>query len=355
MTKTAVHIDADMGSDDAWTIMMALASDRLDVRSISTVFGNAGQQVATRNALSLLDSMGREDIPVIDGYDQPMIGPKQMGDDAYGQDGFGGVVMDDGKVTAKSVRKDLLEHLLAMPEEKITVLATGPLTNMAHAIKKAGERGRFNALKDKVQEIVVMGGALRPGPNPQPFERRGNITMRSEFNFFCDPAAANIVLNSGITCDLMLADATQHLALTPARRKALQALQPAEFGQKCLDMMQVAHDLDVTKFGTTGTFIHDPQTVVHLLHPDGYTVTNNKKLRAEVAVHPYEPGVAFEQRAHGDLLVKTCDLTKGRLNLCVMPIFDGDRIFGIIHDHLQKAGQMYAQARVSGPTKPRIQ
>jgi len=94
MDKTPLIIDTDAGGDDAWAIMMALASqDRFDIKGISTVFGNVGLEYATNNVLNLLEFLKYENVPVYAGRKNPIVGKQVFGDDAHGEDGFGGVTL----------------------------------------------------------------------------------------------------------------------------------------------------------------------------------------------------------------------------------------------------------------------
>lgn len=179
-----VIIDADPGIDDTAAILMALASDKLQVEAITTVHGNASVEQCTVNALRILEAAGRSDIPVYQGvgrtltYNVPTYAPH-----IHGDDGIGDI---DWPAPATSIRgrhavPELIDRVLASPGE-LTIMAIGRQTNVALALSI---EPRF---AESVAEIVVMGGAL--------FEP-GNVTPLATANIAGDPEAADAVYRSG--------------------------------------------------------------------------------------------------------------------------------------------------------------
>lgn len=275
MTKTPVLYDGDMGGDDLWALALLLAhKHRFDVRGISTVFGNVSQPMAAHNAANFLHWLGEDGIPVVEGANTPCDGMRPFVDDAYGEDGVGGVILPESPISPKKVDiADWLNTQLNAQEGKTLVFATGPATNLALLAEKYPE-----SLK-KIREIIFMGGAIEPPGKdgvPYPMEngenRVGNITPYAEFNVYQDPRALNILIEHDAPLTIMAADATQHMVLTPARQERIKALHET-YGPAFHRMLMAVDELDRTKFGVTGPFIHDPNVVTYALNPDLYEKT----------------------------------------------------------------------------------
>ena len=196
-----VLIDADPGTDDALAIMMALNSPELDVRAITTVGGNATLADTTRNALRLLEYLGvpiaRDQrgpgMPVSRGASRPLRGTYFYGYYYHGAAGLG-VRLPSPAARPVAVRApELMVELASECPGQLTVVALGPLTNIARALGLEPKLARW------VAEIVVMGGAV---------EVPGNVTPHAEFNIYNDSLAANIVFGSGIPIRLIGLDVT---------------------------------------------------------------------------------------------------------------------------------------------------
>lgn len=267
MTQKPVIYDGDMGGDDLWAIAMLLAHrDQFNILGISTVFGNVSQPQATRNAQNFLHWLGEKDIPVVQGADMPCDGMRPFGDDAYGENGVGGYILPESPDPVMKVdMADWFAGKISRQSAKTTIIATGPATNLALSIDKYPE------MIDKIEEIIFMGGALDSrGKDGLPVyvengERRiGNITLHSEFNAYQDPKALNMLLESGAPITFMAADATQFMVLTPERQKQIIGLDET-YGPAFHRMLMAVDELDRTKFGVTGPFIHDPNVITYAL------------------------------------------------------------------------------------------
>ncbi|GHV92728.1 ribonucleoside hydrolase RihC [Spirochaetia bacterium] len=183
MKKRPIIIDTDPGIDDAIAIAIALFSEELEVKLISTVAGNVSLDKVTNNALKLLAFWGRP-VPVAMGADRPLLAAPLDAGDIHGSSGMDGYDFPDPD------RSNLLgEHavnamyrVLKESGEKITLVPIAPLTNIALLLRM------YPDAKEKIEEIVLMGGSLT----------RGNKGVMSEFNITCDPEAARIVFESGI-------------------------------------------------------------------------------------------------------------------------------------------------------------
>lgn len=203
-----ILFDTDPGIDDACAILLALASSELSLEGLSIVHGNCSLEQATRNALSVLELGNAEHIPVAKGCELPLVQPSLLAPETHGETGLG--YADLPAPRARPVSQHaidfLIEQILAAPGE-ITLVAIGPLTNVALAIRQ--EPRIVGALR----ELVIMGGALR---------HEGNTTALGEFNTYVDPHAAQIVYHAGMPITLVPLDVTYQCILTPADVKRLQ-------------------------------------------------------------------------------------------------------------------------------------
>lgn len=181
--KRPIIIDCDPGHDDAVALMMAFAHpEQLDVLAVSTVGGNHDVDKITRNAQNLLDLFGT-DVPLIKGSARPLLVDLETGDFAHGDSGMNG---HDFKANKYPVIENTpfmhLYNIIKASEDPVSVVALGPLTNIALLIQT------FPDLKDHIESILIMGGGID----------KGNVTAFAEFNIYVDPHAASVVFNSGI-------------------------------------------------------------------------------------------------------------------------------------------------------------
>ena len=203
-----IIFDTDPGIDDACAILLALASPEVSVEGLSVVHGNCSLEQATTNALSVLELANAAHIPVAKGCELPLVQPSLLAPETHGDTGLGYAKLPShhtGPVAQHAI-DFLIEKILASPGE-ITLLAIGPLTNVALAIRQ--EPRIVRALK----EVIIMGGALR---------YEGNTTALAEFNTYIDPHAAHIVYHAGISTTLVPLDVTYQCVLTQADVRRLQ-------------------------------------------------------------------------------------------------------------------------------------
>jgi len=245
-------LDVDTGVDDALAILLAFRSPECHLHGILTVSGNVPLARTTANTLTILDVLGAPPIPVVSGADAPLARPAITAGEVHGGDGLGGV---SGCVAAsrRPVMRDAATFLLnaigRRPGE-LTLVATGPLTNVALAVKKDIRSMR------QLGRLVVMGGAVRVP---------GNVGPVSEFNFAADPEAAAIVLDAGLPLTLVPLDVTERVALT---RQRLDAAHPAgtlhAFVQQITAATMAFHR---ARGDDEGIFLHDPLAVGVALDP----------------------------------------------------------------------------------------
>ena len=200
MTKR-ILLDTDPGIDDALAILLALSSPEIKVEGIVTVHGNCTVDQATVNALSILELANANHIPVTKGFALPLVQPSLLAAETHGNSGLGYAKLPVPQVKPQVQHGSdfLIEKIMTNPGE-ITLVAVGPLTNVAVAIRKEPR------VAQAVREVVIMGGAIR---------HHGNVSPLAEYNIYVDPHAAHIVFHSGMPMTLVPLDVTYRCILTP--------------------------------------------------------------------------------------------------------------------------------------------
>jgi purine nucleosidase len=202
MTPKRILIDTDPGIDDSLAILLALASPEIQLEGLTVVHGNCSADQGTRNALAVLELAGGEQIPVSKGCSLPLVQPSLLAPETHGETGIGYAQLPEPQ--KKPIQKHgvdfLIESVLGSPGE-ISIVAIGPLTNIAMAIRRAPE------IVPAIKEIISMGGAIR---------HPGNTTPLAEYNVYVDPHAAYMVYHAGIPFTLVPLDVTYQCVLTEA-------------------------------------------------------------------------------------------------------------------------------------------
>ncbi|XP_054876213.1 inosine-uridine preferring nucleoside hydrolase isoform X2 [Poeciliopsis prolifica] len=193
MANKLVIIDTDCGIDDAQAVMMALAAPNLEVLAVTCVFGNASVENVCQNVLRVLSVCERQGIPVFQGSAGPLVGLSSPFSDHFGGDGLGDVIEDKDPQWKEKIQQehavDAMIRLASKYENQVSLVALGPLTNLALAVRLDP---RF---PQKLRELFIMGGNM---------EGKGNATVCAEFNFAMDPESAYIVLEDFV-CPTYLA------------------------------------------------------------------------------------------------------------------------------------------------------
>jgi inosine-uridine nucleoside N-ribohydrolase len=234
---TRIVIDCDPGIDDAIAILLAAASDELDLAAVTVVAGNVGLDRTLPNALRVLELAGRSDVPVSAGAARPLVWPVEQRALVHGVDGLGDAGI--GPPTASPRPTHAADVLAAL--DGATLVAIGPLTNVALAL------ARHPGAAAGIRRLIWMGGAFSGG----------NVTAAAEFNCWWDPEAAARVLQAGIDLVIVPLDATRHATVTPAEIALLAPDAQAMLG----------HYLEVyrTWYGADECRLHDPLAVAVLL------------------------------------------------------------------------------------------
>lgn len=246
-----IILDCDPGHDDALAIALALASPALDVLAITTVAGNAPLDRTTRNALRILTLLGKIDVPVAAGADRPLVREPWVPIEVHGASGLDGAQLPEP--AAEPVSETAVEFMagvLRKAPEPVTLIATGPLTNVALLLRSAPR------LHARIAEISLMGGSLG----------MGNTTASAEFNIWADPEAASVVFESGIPIRMAGLDITHQALVLPPDIERLDALGNRA-GRVFADLMRFFGAHHRKRYGWAGPPIHDAVAVAWLVVP----------------------------------------------------------------------------------------
>jgi purine nucleosidase len=279
-----IILDCDPGVDDAVALLLAFARpDRLEVLGVTTVAGNVGLDKTARNACLLRQVAQREDIPVFAGLDRPMLRPPVLADDFHGPDGLGTypVFTPDKGPEDQSAIDFIITTLRTRPSGSVTLAVTGPLTNIATAFEQAPD------IKEKVAQIVMMGGARSEG---------GNITASAEYNIYADPDAAAIVFASGCSLVVIGLDATHQVRGRAEHIARLNRLNNP-VAHLAADTLAFSNSLPGNVEGATAAPLHDPCVIAYLLAPDLFT-TRPCMIKVETISDLTRGHTAVEFRAH---------------------------------------------------------
>lgn len=258
--RKKIIIDTDPGIDDAMAIFVALQSPEVEVIGLTTIYGNVYTTLATRNALHLLEVAGRDDIPVAEGSHVTLTkGTKlRIADFVHGTDGLGNQNFPPpkGKPIEQSGVDFLIEQAKLFPGE-VTVVALGPLTNIALAVQLDP------SFFENVKQIVLLGGA---------FSVNGNVNPAAEANIFGDPDAADVVFTSGADILAVGINVTHQVVLTNADREKL-AQSNGKFAQYLDKILDVYFAYHQDAYSVKGVYLHDPATILAAIKPSLFTYT----------------------------------------------------------------------------------
>jgi len=251
MTTRKIIMDCDPGHDDAIAIILAAAQPQLEILAITTVSGNAEIEKTTQNALKVCDLISLNKVIVSKGASEPMVRLRETAPGIHGDSGLDGPELPEpSRSWSEEHGVDTIIRLVKESAEPVTLLPTGPLTNIALALTKAPE------IKSNIEEIVLMGGGTF-----------GNWTPTAEFNIWADPEAARKVFESGIPTVVMGLDIT-HQAL--ATKEVI-----AEVNRIDNRVAKIVGELLVffastykEMFDIDGAPVHDVLTVAYLVAPE---------------------------------------------------------------------------------------
>jgi inosine-uridine nucleoside N-ribohydrolase len=258
-----ILIDCDPGHDDMVAIMLALASPELELLGVSTVAGNQTGDKTFRNALRTLTLAGRKDIPVARGAQRPLLRELTVAPEIHGVSGLDGADLPEPGFAGDSRHAvDFLIQTIMGSREPVTLVPTGPLTNVALALLK--EPGLARA----VQRIVLMGGAVHDS----------NISPAAEFNIFVDPEAAKVVFGCGAPIVMVGLDVTNKAQLSFADIDEMESWK-GKVSRVVAPLLRFFANTNKEVFGFPGAPVHDALAVAHLVRPE---VITTKRMNVEI-------------------------------------------------------------------------
>jgi inosine-uridine nucleoside N-ribohydrolase len=323
MGPLPIVIDTDFRiaspSDDALALLLALRSPELDVVGVTTVAGNENVERATSDVLRVLEIAGRADVPVYRGAHLPLV--HEAG--AWERATYGGWHSDDppppplgGFAKKKAEEGGAVEYLIRAVRRQpgqLTIVAIGPLTNVAMALRldRGFERG--------VKQLVIMGGAIAALPDGE-----GNMTPNAEFNFWVDPEAARIVLRSAIPIQLSPLNVSRKTYLTRPWYERLVAVDTPLTG--------LLHEIlgpAFRKDPTRRIVMHDEVAVACLIDP---TLVRTREMYVDVDIHP---GINYGVSVGGD---EPWPGAEGARRMAVQFDLDWERFARLLVARLTQAG-----------------
>ena len=249
MEKRKVIIDCDPGIDDSLAILLALNSDELEVLGLTITSGNVPARIGAKNALKTLQIANRLDIPVYVGEEFPLQRKLITAQDTHGEDGIGENFYDDVKGDILEGGVDFIIDTLKR-EEKVSIIALGPLTNIAKALMK--DKDAF----DNLDEFVSMGGAFRI---------HGNCSPVAEFNYWVDPHAADYTYKHlPKKIHMVGLDVTRKIVLTPNIIEFINRLEK-EKSKFITEITRFYIDFHWQQEGIIGCVINDPLAVAYFI------------------------------------------------------------------------------------------
>jgi purine nucleosidase len=262
-----VVLDTDPGIDDALAILLALRSPEIELRGITTVYGNVLVDQGTRNALAVLAAVGAEAVEVHRGAERPLLRRATTASFFHGADGLGNIRLPDSPVPPSTQRAaEFLVEAAGDDSDPLTVVAMAPLTNVATACRLDPTWPR------RLERLIIMGGAVAVP---------GNVTPVAEANVYADPEAAAIVLSSGAPITLVGLDVTMRAALSEGRFRALRgpAIDRVDpFARLAVSLLDYYVAMSVS-IGHPDAALHDPLAVAVAFCPELITT---RRLRVEV-------------------------------------------------------------------------
>lgn len=264
MSKKII-LDCDPGHDDALALIMAVASPKIDLLAVTTSAGNQTPDKTLNNAMRMLTLLHREDIPVAQGNQTPLVKPLETAPEVHGKTGLDGANLPDPDFQVQTIPAiDLIAKVLRESNEKVTLVVTGPMTNAALFFRVYPDLAR-----EKIDQIVFMGGAMG----------LGNWRPSVEFNIFVDPEAAKIVMNFGIPLVMAPLNVTHQAQIMKEEIEQIGEIAnpvgKAFYG--LLNFFEQYHENP--KWGFKGAPLHDPCTIAWLIDP---TMFKSDKMNVDV-------------------------------------------------------------------------
>lgn len=248
-SPTPILLDCDPGHDDAIALMLALASPEVELVGVTTVCGNQTLDKTTVNALRVLELLGRTDIPVHAGAAVPLVRELHTAPDVHGDSGLDGPDLPQPSTKPGDQHAvDFLADQIRGRDGKVTLVPTGPLTNVALLLARHPDA--------RPERVVLMGGSIG----------EGNTTPAAEFNIYVDPEAAQRVFESGLDVTMIGLDVTHRALITDEHRERLRGAGKAgKVAAELLDFYARFHKQRYPDL--PGAPLHDPVCIAHVAQP----------------------------------------------------------------------------------------
>jgi ribosylpyrimidine nucleosidase len=250
MPKRRIILDCDPGHDDAIALMLAGNHPDIELIGVTVVSGNQTLEKTAKNALNLCQYLNL-DVPVCLGASTPIIKDVEVCAEIHGETGLDGFDFPKLNKTYDSKRAvDFIIDTILRSKEKITMVTTGPMTNLALAIRLEPR------ILENIDEVVLMGGSYS----------NGNVTPAAEFNIYSDPEAAYIVFNANVKVTMVGLDVTRKVLVLP---KIVERMGQINNKASILftKLMKVYNENQKKVFGLSGGPMHDPVTIAYLIDP----------------------------------------------------------------------------------------
>jgi inosine-uridine nucleoside N-ribohydrolase len=246
-----ILLDCDPGHDDAIALLLALASPEVELLGVTTVAGNQTLEKTTANAIRVLDFVGRDDVDVAAGADRPLAREPAVAADVHGESGLDGPALPPPRREALPQHAaDFLALRLFDSPERVTLVPTGPLTNVALLLERHPDAA------GRIERIVLMGGSIA----------EGNVTPAAEFNVWADPEAARAVFESGLDVTMIGLDVTHEALMRPEDAERLRGA--GRTGRLVAELFDFFSAFHREVYGFDGAPIHDAVAVAHVCRPD---------------------------------------------------------------------------------------
>lgn len=254
-----IIIDTDPGIDDAMAIFFAMSAPELELVGLTTIFGNVSVDLATANALRLVEMTGSK-TPVARGEAVPLVQPTlPYPDFVHGADGFGNLYLPEP--TSKPIELNAAEFIIKTVLEnpgEITLIAIGPLGNLARAVKLEPRIAKL------VKKVVIMGGTILES---------GNVSPVAEANIYGDPHAADIVFSADWRVHMIGLDVTHKVTLMDDLQQRIRDNNEV-FGQFLYDAGRFYADFYQASRGTQGCYMHDASAIAYAINPNLFEVVD---------------------------------------------------------------------------------
>ncbi|PWO00127.1 Inosine/uridine-preferring nucleoside hydrolase [Tilletiopsis washingtonensis] len=355
-TPHAIWLDADPGHDDALALLLALHSPALRLLGVSSVSGNAAGLSTWHNAAKLLAAFGAsaEQVPLLRGCDVPLMRTPKAAPSIHGEDGLGGV-KGLPELSSPSVQSHLkrtsdgpaplalVSHLTSLlrtrveaGEEPLSIVATGPMTNIALLLRMAPSE----LLLKGVKQIVLMGG--NPGVS-------GNISPAAEFNFLVDPEAARIVCDSPLPVIMAGLNVTHQAIWTRPLHAQLLSLGASPVRDVVSSAMEFFAAAYASQMGfASGPPVHDFLCVAYLLDAslfapptpsaaNGQADEEAKRYRVEVQTSEGHNLGATVVAFHDQWPIEHEGWAAGGRNVRVLEHLDTERLWPLLFAAIERA------------------